>query len=51
MAVGCSNGLREQPRPVSLLGGTDFRTILPNTPATLSPTPVGDAHNWRVFTA
>jgi len=28
---------------------TDFRTISLNTPATLSPTPVGDAHNWRVF--
>jgi|GEM_PF-4751065 len=28
---------------------TDFRNISLNTPATLSPTSVGDAHNWRVF--
>lgn len=27
----------------------NFPKIIANTPATLSPTSVGDAHNWRVF--
>ncbi len=30
---------------------TEFRIIISNIPATLSPTSVGDAHNWRVFIA
>lgn len=28
-----------------------FRYSVDNTPATLSPVPTGDAHNWRVFIA
>ena len=46
MPANCMNG-----RLVTLLQATEFRSIGLNTPATLSPTSVGDAHNWRVFIA
>lgn len=49
VATVCSVDDHERPSLAVLQAATDFRSILPNTPATLSPTSVGDAHNWRVF--